>query len=90
MVWISICGTKEEAEEYEYEIKIDNSSKKRARQKYLFTGKRGCVSCDMSCDEMMEKGSALFLNKDMLESAAMEMSDGEYLRFAYTLLIKKK
>ena len=93
MFWISICGTQKEADEYEYTIKIENSAKNRAKQINLFTGKRDCVSCDLSCEEMKEKRwrkeGALFLNKDMLESAAME-NDEQFLKFSYTLVIKKK
>ena len=93
MFWISICGTQKEADEYEYTIKIENSAKNRAKQIYLFTGKRDCVSCDLSCEEMKEKRwrkeGALFLNKDMLESAATENNE-QFLKFSYTLVIKKK
>ena len=77
------------AEKYEYELKILNSTEKRAEEMYLFTGKRGCVSCDVSYEDMKQKGSALFLNKDMLESAANQI-DEEFLKIDCILLIKKK
>jgi len=89
MCWISFGGTQMEAEDYEYTIKIKNSTEKRDKRRYLFTGKRECVSCDVSYEDMKKKGSALFLNKDMLESAAIQ-NDGEFLKFECVLLIKQE
>ena len=89
MFWISVCGTQIDAESYEFELKILNSTEKRAKEMYLFTAKRGCMSCDVSYEDMKQKGSALFLNKYMLESAANQI-DGKFLKIDCTLLIKKK
>ena len=36
----------------------------------LCTGITGCVSCDVTAEDMKEKGDALILNKAMLERAA--------------------
>ena len=69
MVWISFCGSQKEAEEYEYSIKICSPA---GGKKHLLTGKRKCMSVDVSHEDVKQKGNALFLNKDMLESAANE------------------
>ena len=45
------------------------------------------MSCDVSLEDM--SGNATFLNNDMLERAAIE-NDGESLKFAWCLLVKKK
>ena len=87
MFWISICGTQTEAEDYKYSIKIINSSDKRAKELFIFTGERECVSCDVSHEDMMESRNAVFLNKDLLERASYE-DDGQ--KFDYTLVIQKK
>ena len=48
-----------------------------------------CVSCDVSHEDMMKSGNAVFLNKVMLESAANE-NDGKSLKFECCLVIEKK
>ena len=71
MFWISFCGDQNEAEEYEYTIKIESSADKKAgRTKYLFIGTRQCVSCDVSHKDMMKEGEALFISKKLLKKAA--------------------
>ena len=86
MFWISISGTQIEAEDYAYTIKIMNSAERRTKEMYPFTGKRGCVSCEVSHEDMMKSGNAVFLNKVMLESAANE-NDGKSLKFECCLVI---
>ena len=71
MFWISFCGTKKEAELYEYTIKIVSSAEKKAgRTQYLFTGSRRCVSCDVSHKDMKKTTEALFVGKDLMRKAA--------------------
>ena len=85
MFWVSFSGTQTEAEDYEYELKIKNSSGNSYKDTYvpLFSGKRGCVSCDGSGEE---KGDVVFLNKALLERAACK-NDGQTLEFYYHLMI---
>jgi len=71
MFWISFCGDQNEAEEYEYTIKIESSADKKAgRTNYLFSGTRKCVSCDVSHEDMKKKKEAVFINKELLIKAA--------------------
>jgi len=88
MCWVSFCGTQMEAEDYEYTIKIKNSAEKRAKKMYLFFGKSECVSCDVSYEDLKKKGSALFLYKDMLESAAIH-TDGEIRDIDLVIMLNK-
>ena len=89
MWWVSFCGTQVEANEYEYTIKIKNPTEQRENRKYLFTGTRDCVSCDVSHEDMKVKGDALLLNKALLERAANE-KDEKFLKFDCCVVIKKK
>jgi len=89
MFWISICGTQAEAADHTYEFKIKNSTEKQAKEMYIFSGKRDCVSCDVYHEDMKEKKDALFINQALLERAAME-NDGQFLKFSYALKIEKK
>ena len=82
MFWISLCGTQVEAEEYEYTIKIRHPTEQREDRKYLFTGSRDCVSCDVSHEDMKVKGEGLLLNNALLEKAAVE-NDGNFLKFKW-------
>ena len=62
-----------EAEDYAYTIKIMNSAERRTKEMYPFTRKGcGCVSCDVSHEDIMKSANAVFLNKVMLESVANE------------------
>ena len=88
MLWISFGGGQKEAEEYEYTIKIESSTARKAgRTKYLFSGTRQCVSCDVSHEDMKKKMEALCINKELLIKAA-EGHDENNLE--YTLKIVKK
>ena len=87
MFWVSFSGTQMKAEDYEYKLKIENLPENRAKEWYLFSGKRGCVSCDVSGEDMKEKGDVVFLNKALLERAAIE-NDGQFIKFNYTLFSK--
>ena len=88
MFWISFCGDQKEAEKYEYTIKIESSADKNAgRTKYLFTGSRQCVSCDVSHKDMMKEAEALFISNKLLMKAA-EGHDGK--RLEYKLIIVKQ
>ena len=89
MFWVSFSGTQMKAEDYEYKLKIENLPENRAKEWYLFSGKRGCVSCDVSGEDMKEKGDAVFLNKALLERAAIE-NDGQFIKFNYALNIDEK
>ena len=89
MFWVAFCGTQMEADEYEYTIKIKNPTEQREDRKYLFTGTRDCVSCDVSHEDMKVKGDALLLNKALLERATFD-KEGEFLKVDYCLVIKKK
>ena len=55
---------------------------------YLFSGKSECVSCDVSYEDLKKKGSALFLYKDMLESAAIH-TDGEIRDIDLVIMLNK-
>ena len=71
MFWISFCGSKKQAEEYEYTFKIESSADKKAgREKYLFYGSKQCVSCDVSHEDMMKEVEALLVSKKLLRKAA--------------------
>jgi len=73
MFWVSFCGTKKEAEQYEYTIKIMSSAEKKAgRTQYLFTGSRRCVSCHVSHKDMKKTLEALFVSKELMRKAAEE------------------
>ena len=88
MFWISFCGDQNEAEEYEYTIKVESSADKKAgRTKYLFSGTRQCVSCDVSHKDMKKKMEALCINKQLLIKAAEGHDEN---KLEYTLKIVKK
>ena len=73
---------------YEYSIKIDSSAAKKAgRTKYLFTGSRQCVSCDVSHEDMKRKMEALCINQELMRKAA-EGQDEK--RLEYKLMIAKQ
>jgi len=84
MFWISFSGTQKEAEKYEYTLKILSSAD---GTKYHFSGSRKCMSCEVSHEEMKKKGGALFLNKDLLETAGID--NGQFLDIDWSLVIKK-
>merc|ERR1711974_412864 len=87
MFWVSHVGTQMEADKYQYTLKIENPKRKSENSKYLlFNGTRDCMSCDVSHEDMKEKGDALFLNRGLLERA-VNGSDG---KIHYTLVINKK
>ena len=89
MFWVSFCGTQVEADEYEYTIKIKHPTEQREDRKYLFTGTRDCVSCDVSDEDMKGKGDALLLNKALLERAAFDKEE-DFFKFEFCLVITKK
>jgi len=71
MCWVSFCGSQKKAEEYEYSLKIISSADKKAgRTKYLFTGTRQCVSCDVSHRDMATEMEALIITQKLLVKAA--------------------
>ena len=88
LFWISFCGTKKEAKEFEYTLKIESSADKKAgRTKFLLTATRECISCDLSHEDVKRSGNALVLSKDMLAKAA-EGNDENELEWVF--VIKKK
>ena len=88
MFWISFSGGQREAEEYEYSLKIISSADKKAgRTKYLFTGSRQCVSCDVSHRDMEKGKEALIIDKKLLLKAS-EGQDEKKLE--YLLKITKQ
>ena len=88
MFWISFCGTKKEAKEFEYTLKIVSSADKKAgRTNYLLTGTRECISCDVSHEDVKRSGNALVLSKDMLAKAA-EGNDENKLEWAFVITKK--
>jgi len=87
IIWISFAGTQVEAEEFSYTLKIRHPTERREGRQYLFTGTRDCESCDVSMKDMKAKGSALFLNKALLESACAS-KENEY-RFRFVIRKKK-
>jgi len=88
MLWISFCGGQKEAEEYEYTIKIESSTARKAgRTKYLFSGTRQCVSCDVSHEDMEKKMEALCINKELMRKAAEGHNEK---RLEYKLMIAKQ
>ena len=84
MFWISFGGAQKEAEKYEYTLKILSSAD---ATKYHFSGSRKCMSCEVSHEEIKKKGGALFLNKDLLETAGID--NGQFLDIDWSLVIKK-
>ena len=89
MFWISLCGTPKEAKEYEYTIKIESSSDKKAgRTKLLLTGTGECLSCEVSHEDVKTKTTnVLLFFQDMLKIAA-EGNDENKLE--WRLVIRKK
>jgi len=92
MLWVSFVGTRLEAKEYEYSIKILSGTewKNNGRIKYLFTGGRECNSCDLSHEDVKESGRSVFLNRALLEEAAADVNNKDRLEIHFTLVIKKK
>jgi len=90
MFWISFAGTPVEAEEYNYTLKITHPTERREGRAYLFTGTRDCESCDVSYGDMKVKGSALFLNKALLESASATKEKDKFLLDLRFVIRKKK
>jgi len=87
MFWISFCGTKKEAELYEYTIKIVSSAEKKAgRIQYLFTGSRRCVSCDVSHKDIKKTTEALFVSKELMRKAAEGHNEK---RLEWKLIVKQ-
>ena len=84
MFWISFSGTRKEAEECEYSLKIVNAAD---RTKYLFTGSRQCVSCDVSHEDMKKKMEALCVHKELMRKAA---EGHNQKRLEYKLMIAKQ
>jgi len=90
MFWVSLAGTPKEAEGYEFSIKIRSGIESDNTTKDLLTGGRECNSCDLTHEDVMESGSALFLNRALLEKAAGNGHDRNKLVIYWTLIIKKK
>jgi len=88
MFWISFCGGETEAAEYEYTLKIESSEdKKDGGTKYLFTGTRQCVSCEVSHEDMKDELEALLINKKLIEKAA-EGNDEK--KVEYRVIVTKR
>ena len=67
--WISYCGPKDEAEHYQYTIKI-KSFKGEKQPEYLFQATRLCVPCDLSHKEMKVERSGILINHKLIQKAA--------------------
>jgi len=89
MFWISFCGGQEEAEQYEYTLKIKSSAYRKAgRTVYLFTGSRQCMSCEVSHEDMKKRKEAVLIDEKLLAKAAEGNDDKETLQ--YTVIVVKK
>ena len=93
MFWVSIGSSSLEAAGYTYKLKIKNPQEE---DNFIFSGKhQDCVSCEVSGEDMKNKGDALFLSKALFKRAAEE-NDGQSLlssfpfKFSVTLEIEKK
>ena len=87
MFWVSIGSSSLEAAGYTYKLKIKNPQEE---DNFIFSGKhQDCVSCEVSGEDMKNKGDALFLSKALLKRAGEE-NDGQSLKFSITLEIAKK
>jgi len=91
MFWISFSGGQDEANKYEYILKIQSSD---PQPDYLFTGSRRCVSCEVSHEDMKREMTALMIDKKLLLSAqeygiAIAGNRIGY-RITYTLMVKKR
>jgi len=84
MFWISFSGRQDEANKYEYILKIQSSD---PQPDYLFTGSRRCVSCEVSQEDMLREMTALMIDKKLLVSATVGNVEN---RIRYTLMIKKR
>ena len=86
MFWVSFCGGETKAAEYEYILKIQSSEdKKDGGTKYLFTGTRQCVSCEVSHEDMKEEMEALLINKKLVKAA-----EGNEKKVEYRVIINKQ
>jgi len=86
MFWVSFCGGESEAAKYEYTLKIQSSEdKKDGGTKYLFTGTRQCVSCEVSHEDMKEEMEALLINKKLVKAA-----EGNEKKVEYRVIVTKK
>jgi len=94
MFWLTLCGSQEEAKQYEYTIKIKSSADLKAgRMKFLLTGTGDCLSCDLSHEDVKKKKKksaateVMLFPKDILRKAA-EGHDEKQLQ--WNLMIQKK
>ena len=83
--WMTFCGTAKEAKKYKYKLMLVSSTD---RAKFLLTGERECVSCEVTQEEVKGKASALLVPQDILDAAEVQHNDkkGHYWKIA----IKKK
>ena len=89
MFWISFCGPQKEANAYEYTVKIVSSTDwKAGRTKFLASGTRKCILCDISHEEVKKRAVAVLFPKDLLEEAYKGEDENKLLW--WSLSIKKK
>ena len=86
MFWISFSGGQDEANKYEYILKIQSSD---PQPDYLFTGSRRCVSCEVSHEDMKREITALMIDEKLLHSAIVKIGNVEN-RINFTLMVKKR
>jgi len=82
MFWISYTGGPDEADKYEYIVKIQSSE---PQSDYFFTGSRRCVTCNVSQEDMKKEMTAVFIDNKLLQKAAD--GDGDV---KYSLMVKRR
>ena len=76
LMWVSVLGTKEEAESLEYSLRIYNMRDRNAVKKnYLFWGTMKSVPCDISHEEMKKERIGCGLARKLLEKACEGNND---------------
>jgi len=62
--WVSNCGPKEEAKQYEFSIEVKNRKGEK-----VYSGARRCVPCDISHEKMKELGCGLIIDRATLQES---------------------
>jgi len=80
LIWVSVLGTKEEAENLEYSIRIYNEKDRNAeKKKYLYQGTMRCAPCDISHEDMKKCRLGFFLSRTLMEKACEGNDKGRFL-----------
>ena len=81
MFWISLNGSAQEANQYEYTLRLWNKD----RTKVLALKSTECWSTAMSCDYVKRKATALFVTRDDMKEAESNVK-----KLKWTVVIEKK